>query len=187
MAYPSKGLMRGVNDPTFKKLRRFYEPLLFLDALGQVRGDRTKARPPLETDRPEAIKACRDFSDAIAYIAAREKKPACVTAAVLGRTATNVTVLIAANENVKQEVIDFLKSLLQKIADVAAVKPEKQRREKCEELLPIATNDVITFGNMRLKVYYGLTRGKVEEFLTDLDASPLRGMLDRTLRERSQS
>ena len=56
-----------------KLLRRFYEPLLLLSALGQIRGQRIKPESDANSISPNIQKLRRSFVDGIAYICAYEK------------------------------------------------------------------------------------------------------------------
>ena len=69
-----------------KVLRRFYEPLWLLSALGQIRGERIKSEINIDPLSPNIQKLRRSFVDRIAYIHASEKEPSRVTAVALGKT-----------------------------------------------------------------------------------------------------
>jgi hypothetical protein len=137
-----------------KVLRRFYEPLLLLSAFGQVRGDRIKPDPDSETSGPNHQKTRRSFANGIAYICAYDKCPDCVTATALESSPQGTIVWLAANAEIKPNVISFLENVLDDLGRIAAQgNAGEQYRFNAQELDNLLTK-VVAFNETRLRVYY---------------------------------
>ena len=137
-----------------KVLRRFYEPLLLLSALGQMRGERTKSEIT-DTLSPNIQQLRRSFQDGIAYICAYEKEPSRVTAVALERTPQGITVWLAANENIREHVVQFLECVLSDIRRIAEPSDKDSRLKEGERVKDDLTSRVIAFNTHRINVYYG--------------------------------
>lgn len=136
-----------------KVLRRFYEPLLLLNALGQIRGERIKAETGSFSSSPNIQKLRRSFVDGIAYICAYQKGPSCVTAAGLEKTPQGVTVWLAANEDIGTDVIRFLKDILSDIQKIAELDDRESRRREGERRRESLISRIITFNAPRIQTY----------------------------------
>jgi hypothetical protein len=136
-----------------KVLRRLYEPLVLLNALGPVRGERIKKS--LEPDITEVnhAKARRSFADGIAYISAYDKTPDLVTAAALEKAPSGVIVWLAANADIKPEVRTFVQGILDKLNDVAIQPTAIARSDRGKELYDTILTDTVNFNKARLRVY----------------------------------
>ncbi|KAH0542310.1 hypothetical protein FGG08_003247 [Glutinoglossum americanum] len=102
-----------------KLARRFYEPVLLMHLLSQIRGARTKR--PIDTGdfRHSRQERRRDFADAIAYICAFDTGGGHVMAAALEQTPQGITVWLAANSTrAGENVIAFLRDILAKLVDI---------------------------------------------------------------------
>ena len=142
-------------DPRYRKvLRRFYEPVLLLNALGETRGAQTK--PDFTTDgiSPNIQKLRRSFVDGIAYICTYEKNPPSVTAVALERKPEGVTVWLAANTDISDHVIRFLEGILAKIQRIADVDGRERRQREGEGILEDLIYRIIAFNVPRLRCYY---------------------------------
>ena len=143
-----------------KVLRRFYEPLLLLDALGEVRGQRIKPEAVEDTTYTNITKHRRSFADGIAYICSYQRGPDWVTAVALERLPGTIRVWLTANEDIKSEVFEFLEGILLQIQSVSELEGEASRRTACEQNLDQATTDVLAFNTPRLLSYFKLISSK---------------------------
>ncbi len=137
-----------------KVLRRFYEPLLLLSALGQIRGKRIKSEANNDTLSPNIQKLRRSFVDGIAYICAYEKGPSRVTAAALEKTPQEITVWLAANEEVGDKVIQFLDGVLADIQRISGPTGRSDRQWEGERIEEDLTSRIIDFNISRILTYY---------------------------------
>lgn len=139
-----------------KLLRRFYEPLLLLNALGQIRGKRIKPDLEAYTLGASHQKLRRSFVDGIAYISSYEKGPDHVTAAALERSANGVVVWLAANGTIHPRVIEFLKEILADIHTISNQATANERHVQGHEMQEELLTRVIAFNEPRLRAYYNL-------------------------------
>ena len=137
-----------------KVLRRFYEPLLLLSSLGQIRGPRIKSEASTNTLSPNIYKLRRAFVDGIAFICAFEKGPHCVTAVALEKTPQGITVWVAANEKLEEKVIQFLESILLDIRRISEPSDRASRQGEGDRLEEELTSRTITFNTPRILTYY---------------------------------
>lgn len=137
-----------------KLLRRFYEPLLLLSALGQIRGQRIKPESDANCISPNIQKLRRSFVDGIAYICAYEKGPRRVTAAALEQTPQGILVWLAANQNIGEKVIQFLENILSDIQRIAELDDRESRQLKGEQMLEDLTSKIVAFNAPRIQTYY---------------------------------
>ena len=136
-----------------KVLRRFYEPLLLLNALGQIRGKRIKPESDPNSLSPNIQKLRRSFVDGIAYICAYEKGSRRVTAAALEKTPQGITVWLAANEKLEEKVIQFLETVLSDIQRIAELDDRESRHRKGEQTVEDLTSRVVAFNAPRIQTY----------------------------------
>ena len=137
-----------------KILRRFYEPLLLLNALGQIRGDRIKPESDTNSISPNIHKLRRSFVDGIAYICAYEKGVRRVTAAALERTPEGILIWLAANENIEEKVIQFLGMILSDIQHIAELDDMEDRQREGDQLPEDLTTRIVAFNGPRIQTYY---------------------------------
>lgn len=137
-----------------KVLRRFYEPLLLLSALGQIRGEGIKAETDSFSSSPNIQKVRRSFVDGIAYICAYQKGSPYVTAAALEKTPEGVTVWLAANEEIGHNVIEYLQGILSDIQNIAAFDRLVSRLREGERIKERLMSRIIAFSAPRIKTYY---------------------------------
>ncbi len=137
-----------------KVLRRFYEPLLLLNPLGQIRGERIKVRVDSFSSSPNIQKIRRSFLDGIAYICAYQKGPACVTAAALEKTPQGVTVWLAANQEIDARVVPFLRIVLSEIHNIAKLNDRESRQSEGERIRDNLTSRITAFNAPRIETYY---------------------------------
>ena len=137
-----------------KVLRRFYEPLLLLSSLGQIRGERIKSEASINTLSPNIHKIRRSFVDGIAYICAYEKGPSRVTAAALEKTPQGITVWLAANEKLEKKVIQFLENILSDVQHISELNDREARQREGERIEEYFTSRIIAFNSSRILTYY---------------------------------
>lgn len=137
-----------------KVLRRFYEPLLLLNALGQIRGERIKAQSDTDDLSPNIQKLRRSFVDGIAYICAYEKGSRRVTAAALEKTPQWITIWLAANEKIGEKVIQFLDTVLSDIKRIAELDDRESRQREGEQTVEDLTSRIVAFNAPRIQTYY---------------------------------
>ena len=137
-----------------KVLRRFYEPVLLLSALGQIRGERIKPESDTDNLGPNIQKLRRSFTDGIAYICAYEKGSRRVTAAALEKTPQGLKVWLAANENIGEKVIQFLEKVLSDIQRIAQLNDKESREWEGEQTVEDLTSRIVAFNAPRIQTYY---------------------------------
>ncbi|KAI9751976.1 MAG: hypothetical protein M4579_005812 [Chaenotheca gracillima] len=135
-------------------LRCFYEPLLLLEALGPVRGKRTKAPVHGDDIGVSPRKTQRSFLDGIAYMCAYQKSPDHVTAVALEKTPQHIKVWLAANRQVEQGVVQFLEVVLAQVQHIAVHDTGAERQSAFDNAIYQTTSDVIAFNAPRIGVYY---------------------------------
>jgi hypothetical protein len=161
-----------------KVLRRFYEPVLLLNALGPVRGSRIK--PQLDSNDVvyNHRKIRRSFADGIAYISAYQKEPDYVTAVALERTPQGIDIWIAANENIEPKVIKFLEGILQDLSYISRKGDVMERHRAADSAREDLTRKVVIFNIPRIVGYYKAISKRVEQCLTCMEtACQATGML----------
>jgi hypothetical protein len=143
----------GIATIRHKVIRRFYEPLLLLDALGPIRGERIRPEIIRDDSEPNHTQLRRSFADAIAYICAYQKEPDYVTAAALEKTPQGVVVWLSANANVEEKVVTFLEGVLACVHRVV----EQDNVEDLHQEASLATQRllsmIVDFQAPRLGVY----------------------------------
>jgi hypothetical protein len=144
---------RKITPLRHKVTRRFYEPLLLLDALGAVRGGRIESGKIPDDSGSNHTQLRRSFVDAIAYICAYNKGPGFVTAAALEKTPQGIVVWLAANSNVEQRVVAFLENILESVRRVA----DQDNVEELNQAALLATQTILSmivdFQRPRLEIY----------------------------------
>jgi hypothetical protein len=146
-----------------KVLRRLYEPLLLLSALGQVRGERIKKHVEADTTELDKVKARRSIADGIAYICAYDKIPECVTAAALEQSPSGVILWLAANGGIIPKVQEFIEDILGKLNEVPTQNSAFTRNRRAEEIQNVLLTSVIDFNEARLRIYCKQVRSTVKE------------------------
>ena len=142
-----------MTDGRRKVLRRFYEPLLLLNALGSVRGKPIKPEASADSTGADVLKLRRSFLDGIAYICAFEKFTGCVTAAGLENTPSGPVLWLAANGGITPTVLLFAEDVLATIHSLAAHDPKEKRQDEAEQVQPDLLRRVVTFNVRRLQSY----------------------------------
>jgi hypothetical protein len=147
----SEGLMTHGS----KKLRRLYEPLCLLHSISEIRGDRIKPGD-LSHESPAFTgpKLYRRFVEAMAYICAYQKKPGYVTAVALEDTPENIVVLLAANNDVDQQVIHFVEKVLKVLSWVIENHAVRQNTLEGQRIMQILTELVLKFNTPKIYEYY---------------------------------
>ncbi|GMF79926.1 unnamed protein product [Aspergillus oryzae] len=136
---------------TSRGIKRFISIVYLLSSLGLRRGDRIKRGDRIDRGISVEQKIIsvaeyrRNVADALAYISAYDKRPARVTAVALGIEEGRLVVWIAANQEVKPKVKDFLTSVLSRL-DQIAQDPELE----CDGLVDF----VLQFNWKGVKKYY---------------------------------
>ncbi|GMG36760.1 unnamed protein product [Aspergillus oryzae] len=109
------------------------------------RGDRINRGISVEQKKFSVAEYRRNVADALAYISAYDKTPARVTAVALGIEEGRLVVWIAANQEVKPKVENFLNSVLSRL-DQIAYDPELE----CDDLVDF----VLQFNWKGVKKYH---------------------------------
>jgi hypothetical protein len=148
----SKMVCRFIRSPKYKVIRRFYEPLLLLHALGPIRGERIKAE--VVSDNTGISHIHRSFAEAIANICAYNKGPDYVTAAALEKTPQGVVVWLAANSVISQEVIVFLDSVLAHVQNVVGIDDVGDRQQAAHLATEKLSSMITDFHMPRLEIYH---------------------------------
>jgi hypothetical protein len=142
-----------------KVLRRFYEPLLLLNALGQVRGERIKPAPDSDLSGPSHRNIRRSFADGIAYISAYDKGPDYVMATALEKSPQGTVVWLAANAEITPKVFAFLQSIWDDLGNIAAQSNASERRQMGMQIFENLLTRVIAFNEARLQLYCKMVQG----------------------------
>lgn len=139
-------------DTKRKVLRRFYEPLLLLEALKRV--SQTSPRP--DADEPMSSSTTgfrRAFVDGIAYLCAFERFSDNVTAAALAKTPHGLVLWLATNGGVSRPTIVFLEAMLQDLHRIAAQEAPIDRQNMAAQITPSLLRQAVAFGAPRLQKY----------------------------------
>jgi hypothetical protein len=141
-----------------KVLRRFYEPLLLLNALDQMRGARIKPDVSDENLGPNQRKIRRSLVDGLAYICAFKKHPDYVTAVALERTPQEVVIWLAANADIKPQVVGFLESVVRDLCSIARNGTASQRHQTGLSVETVLLPRIIDFNKSRIQTYFKLAQ-----------------------------
>ncbi len=141
-----------------KLVRRFYEPVLLLHALDEIRGRRMKPATNLEDPDLDSRKARRAFTDGIAYICAYDKGPNFVTAVGLEKSPQGVDVWLAANNSIEQGVIPFLEDILQCLQQIGVQDNVIERDRAGKAAVDLLSSKITTFNTPKLGYYYNLIK-----------------------------
>ena len=145
----------GALVPMRRKVeRRFYEPLLLLSALGQMRGERTKSEIITDTPYPNIQKLRRNFVDGVAYICSNEKGSKRVTAVAIEKTPQAIVVWLAANKKIGKKVVQFLESVLSDIEQISKPNDECGRQREGERMKEELASKIVDFNTPRIVFYY---------------------------------
>ena len=109
---PSLAVM-GTVDIGWKLLRRFYEPMLLLNLLDPVRGQRVDRPTDPEHGALSSTELRRAFVDKLAYLCDFKKGGDTITAIALQNSPQGVVIHCAANDHVKPRVKDFIRETLE--------------------------------------------------------------------------
>ena len=146
---------KGALVPMRRKVeRRFYEPLLLLSALGQIRGERTKSEIITDTLCPNIQKLRRYFVDGIAYICSHEKGSKSVTAVAIEKTPQGIVVWLAANKKIGKKVVQFLESVLSDIQQISTPSDKDSRQREGERMKEGLASKIVDFNTPRIRFYY---------------------------------
>jgi hypothetical protein len=151
-----------------KLMMRFYEPLILQHVLGSTRGPHI-ACEPLASEDVSKLGDCnlrRSFVDQLAYICDFEKGGATVTAVALEHRPAGVVFWVAANKNLKQKVVPFLRDILRDLAALDGATSEK--RGVVEERIFV---DAVKFGMARVETYRRFMKEPLNRCLKVLDGS----------------
>jgi hypothetical protein len=149
-----------------KLMKRFYEPLVLQYVLDPTRGSHIRLEPLGSPDESEAddCKLRRSFVDTLAYICDFQRGGATVTAIALEMRSEGVVFWVAANEDVKQEVVLSLEEILRNLACQAGLDGVVD-----EESTPRVTEStfrgVVELGMPRMEAYWQLIQGPLERCL----------------------
>jgi hypothetical protein len=139
-----------------KVLRRFYEPLLLLEALGEVRGERIRLDSTVDDAGTNQRKIRRSFADGIAYVCAYRTDGDYVTAAALERTPEGIIVWLAANTTVEEKVVEFVGRLLNELQHISQHENAHSRQRAGTQSIDHIRSMVIGFNALRITHYYRL-------------------------------
>lgn len=141
-----------------KLLRRFYEPLVLLHVLDPNRGSRIP-RSISNGDCEDELR--RSFIDSVAYICDFKKGGDTCTAAAMQKEPACVTICLAANTNIKEKTICFLRGVLNGLVAISA-----SNRTRTEDSLAVR---IIDFNKKRLQAYQAFVRPPLSECLKKLE------------------
>lgn len=138
-----------------KKLRLLYEPLCLLHSISEIRGDRIKP-DDLSHESPALTgpRLYRRFVEAMAYICAYKKRPGYVTAVALEDTPEKIVVLLAANNDIEQQVIHFVEKVLKVLSWVIENHAVRQNTLDGQRVMQILTENVLEFNTPKIYEYY---------------------------------
>ena len=162
--------------------RRFYEPLLLLSALGQMRGERTKSEIIPNSPSPNIQKLRRSFVDGIAYICSFEKEPKRVTAVAIEKTPQGIIVWLAANEDIGENVVHFLESVLSNIQQISAPPDKDDRQKEGERIREELASKIMDFNTPRINSYYSMVLNTLTRLGIVTEKYKEDGMSNMTLR-----
>lgn len=138
-------------EPRKKILRRFYEPLILLEALGRARP--APIRDFAEVTSTGIAGLRRSFVDGITYLCAAERHPGRVTAAALQKTPQGPVLWLAANDGVEMATMSFAEEILQTLNKVSSHSATADRLRVAEDITPPLLRRVIAFNAPRLRKY----------------------------------
>jgi hypothetical protein len=161
-----------------KVLRRFYEPVLLLNALGPVRGPRIKQQVDSDDFKYNHRKLRRSFADGIAYISAYQKNPDYVTAVALERTPQGIDIWIAANTDIEPKVVEFVEGVLRDLSFISRTGNVIERHRAALLTRDDLTRKVVIFNTPRIVGYYKAVNKRVAQCLSCMEtACRATGML----------
>lgn len=146
-----------------RRIHEFYQIVYLLQSLGVRRGDRIKLSD--EEKNYSLAKHRRNIADALAYMAAYDKKPDRVTAVALGKENGRLVVWIAANKSVRSEVTDFLAKVFSRLEKIV-YGPESEKGKFLDFILK--------FNRKGVQKYYGKFLGSWEEYYKSRQRSSLQ-------------
>jgi hypothetical protein len=164
-----------------KILRRFYEPLLLLEALKRV--SQTPSRPDADEPRSSSTTGLRRaFVDGIAYLCAYERISDNVTAAALAKTPRGLVLWLATNGGVSRPTITFLEAILQDLHHIAAQETPVGRQTKATQITPNLLRQAVTFAASRLQKYVNSIKNiELQKCIQLMRDSPGEGLLRLTI------
>lgn len=171
-APPKKGGNGGCssNFPRFSQaerlLHRFYEPLVLMHTLGDVRDEHS--RSDLFSHLNISDWAVRDlrrqFLTDLAYLCDYKKGGDTVTAIGLERTPQGCIYWVAANTSPDRKIVPFLKELLNQLQVIS------RQQNGCSENAEIAlTESCLKFASRRLKDYCRLLKHRLAKCVSHLE------------------
>lgn len=137
---------QSATSPNRKQLRRFYEPLVLLHALGMEHDEHANNTPSFEdSDSFSFSELIRQFLNELAFACDHEKGGDTDTAIGLEEIPQGYVFWVAANECPKDRIVPFLDGLLTKLRDVRG----ERDTLLVEEVLRFSTS----FAHLRIKTY----------------------------------
>jgi hypothetical protein len=143
-----------------KLLRRFYEPVVLLNAIDNIRGHRTKPETNFDDIDSGIRKTRRAFADSIAYICAYDRGPDFVTAVGLEKLPQGINVWLAANNNIEQKVVAFLAEILQHLQEIGAHDWLPMRCSAAIAKHGMLSCKIVTFDARKLQQYRDIIKMK---------------------------
>jgi hypothetical protein len=148
-------------------MMRFYEALVLQHVLDRTRGSRIQCELLDSLDDSELgignCKLRRSFLNSLAYICDYKRGGTTVTAIALEMRPEGVVFWVAANENVKDEVVLFLRKILEDLGGVASGKKSAAMVEES------TFRSAVELGMPRLKDYCGFMQDHLRECIKALE------------------
>jgi hypothetical protein len=123
---PASRLLTTQANPYAKLINRFYEPLILLRKLGQVRGERTSAEQFSGSEK--CIK--RRFLRNLSYICDYKKGGGTTTAMALSDCPEKQIFWVASNEDASIKIAPFLEEFLGELESLSKIDANRQNLEQ---------------------------------------------------------
>lgn len=147
------------NEHSPKLIRRFYEPLILLHTLGEVRGGAESSEPSRRSSSSalSSRDRRRQFLDALTFVCDYEKGGDTVAAIGLESTPQCHTFWIAANTCPKKKMVSFVQSLLENFKRMDFL------QLGLDEGTTLVAKQCLRFGEKRIKATFQLLQKQIEK------------------------
>jgi hypothetical protein len=157
-------------------MKRFCEPLVLQYVLDPIRGSHIRLEPPNSLDESEVDQCTlrRSFVESLAYICDFQKGGTTVAAVALEMRPAG---WVAANEDVKTEVVLSLEGILKNLARWAQGGDDVVDGESTARAIESTFIPVVELGMPRVKAYWELMQRPLERCPNILESEQSRGEL----------
>lgn len=164
-------------DREERHLRRFYEPLILMDVLGNVRKehDISTSFSSLDISQVPIKSVRRQFLRDLSYMCDYKKGGDTVTAIGLQKSPEGYTFWVAANTCPNQKIVPFLKQLLKRLQIVSRNENAVTDGEEENSLAKMC----IHFASKRIKDYCSLLKPHLEKCTHYLETREVDGCASR--------